>query len=329
MTQAPLTGVRILDLTNVLAGPFCCHQLVHLGAEVIKVEVPGKGDLARQLGQDEALSAINMGVSFLAPNPGKKSITINLKHVEGKALLKRLVKTAYVKVIRGVAVPLRATGIFGWLERNQNRRGMHWFRSLFAIYDVDQMIALDVPWWTYRAIDQVDAFLKQKPEARVFEYGSGASTIWLAKRAGSVHSVEHDSDWFELMQSRIAPYAGVSLKLVPTDLTRSSDPLFHSMKEGYAGQSFEAYARTISSFEGPFDLIVIDGRARAACLAMAEKHLTPDGMIVFDNTKRNRYDLAIKQSGFDATPLPGRTPSLPYSDKTTLLTKPSESTSNG
>ena len=50
MTQAPLKGIRILDLTNVLAGPFCCHQLAHMGAEVIKVETPGTGDLARQLG---------------------------------------------------------------------------------------------------------------------------------------------------------------------------------------------------------------------------------------------------------------------------------------
>ena len=94
----PLHGIRVLDLTNVLAGPFACHQLVHLGAEVIKVEMPGTGDLARQLGQDEALSARNMGVSFLAPNPGKKSITINLKTPRGKVLLRQLVKTADVLV---------------------------------------------------------------------------------------------------------------------------------------------------------------------------------------------------------------------------------------
>ena len=90
----PLSGVRILDLTNVLAGPFCCHQLAHLGAEVIKVETPGRGDLARQLGADPALSAANMGVSFLAQNAGKKSVTVNLKHPDGKAVLKRLVGRA-------------------------------------------------------------------------------------------------------------------------------------------------------------------------------------------------------------------------------------------
>ena len=94
----PLQGIRVLDLTNVLAGPFCSHQLAHLGAEVIKIEVPGSGDLARQLGQDEILSEAGMGVSFLAPNPGKKSVTINLKHDAGKALLKRLTGTADVLV---------------------------------------------------------------------------------------------------------------------------------------------------------------------------------------------------------------------------------------
>ena len=96
--QRPLAGIRVLDLTNVLAGPFACHQLAHLGAEVIKVEAPGRGDLARQLGQDPALSAIDMGTSFIAPNPGKQSVTINLKHPQGKALLKRLVQGADVLV---------------------------------------------------------------------------------------------------------------------------------------------------------------------------------------------------------------------------------------
>jgi len=94
MTQAPLKGFRILDLTNVLAGPFCCHQLVHMGADVIKVETPGTGDLARQLGADPARNADLMGVSFLAQNPGKRSITLNLKSTSGKRILKELVQKA-------------------------------------------------------------------------------------------------------------------------------------------------------------------------------------------------------------------------------------------
>ena len=94
----PLKGIRILDLTNVLAGPFCCHQLAYLGAEVIKVEVVGRGDLARQLGADAALNDKGMGVSFLAQNAGKKSVTLNLKDPQGKALFFKLVKTTDVLV---------------------------------------------------------------------------------------------------------------------------------------------------------------------------------------------------------------------------------------
>ncbi len=94
----PLKGVRVLDLTNVLAGPFCCHQLAHLGADVVKVEVPTTGDLARQLGADAALNSDKMGVSFLAQNAGKRSITLNFKHARGKEILRRLVRTADVVV---------------------------------------------------------------------------------------------------------------------------------------------------------------------------------------------------------------------------------------
>jgi len=94
----PLDGIRVLDLTNVLSGPFCCHQLAFLGADVIKVEIPGSGDLARQLGADPELNEKLMGVSFLAQNTGKRSITVNLKCESGLKVLRRLVETADVLV---------------------------------------------------------------------------------------------------------------------------------------------------------------------------------------------------------------------------------------
>ena len=93
-----LSGIRVLDLTNVLAGPFCCHQLAHMGAEVIKIEAVGRGDLARQLGADKQLSTAQMGISFLAQNAGKKSLTLDLKSTKGKEIFCKLVQGADVVV---------------------------------------------------------------------------------------------------------------------------------------------------------------------------------------------------------------------------------------
>ncbi|MES0828311.1 CaiB/BaiF CoA transferase family protein [Ruegeria sp. SCP11] len=98
MATEPLSGIRVLDLTNVLAGPYCCYQLALMGAEVIKVERPEGGDLARVLGADPDRNKAGMGISFLAQNADKKSVTLDMKSAKGKALLKRLVQTADVLV---------------------------------------------------------------------------------------------------------------------------------------------------------------------------------------------------------------------------------------
>ena len=96
--MTPLRGVRVLDLTNVLAGPFCTYQLALMGAEVVKVEQPGRGDLARRLGADPEAAKRGMGASFVAVNGGKQSITLDLKHPDGKAVLKRMVAECDVLV---------------------------------------------------------------------------------------------------------------------------------------------------------------------------------------------------------------------------------------
>jgi CoA:oxalate CoA-transferase len=94
----PLTGIRVLDVTNVLAGPFCSYQLALMGAEVIKIEQPGSGDLARRLGADPGPVSRLMGASFVAVNAGKQSVTLNLKHEDGKKIFKQLVAQSHVVV---------------------------------------------------------------------------------------------------------------------------------------------------------------------------------------------------------------------------------------
>ena len=93
-----LEGIRVLDMTNVLAGPFATLHLALLGAEVIKIENPDGGDLARKLGNVPEYNNGLMGTSFLAQNANKKSLTLNLKAEEGKEIFRKLVETADVLV---------------------------------------------------------------------------------------------------------------------------------------------------------------------------------------------------------------------------------------
>jgi CoA:oxalate CoA-transferase len=94
VTSLPLAGVRVLDLTRVLSGPFCTMLLGDLGAEVIKVETPGEGDTVRQQG------AIKDGLSwyFANYNRNKRSITLNLRSDDGRAILARLIAKSDVLV---------------------------------------------------------------------------------------------------------------------------------------------------------------------------------------------------------------------------------------
>ena len=93
-----LQGVRVLDLTTVLAGPFAAYHLGLMGAEVIKIEVPDTGDMARDFGEQETLRSARMGPSFVAQNAGKKSVTVNLKDPAGGEVFRRLLASADVLI---------------------------------------------------------------------------------------------------------------------------------------------------------------------------------------------------------------------------------------
>ena len=93
-----LEGIKVLDLTNVLSGPFASLHLALLGAEVIKIENPKDGDLARKLGIVPEFNKQLMGTSFLAQNCNKKSVTLNTKNPAGKEIFKQLVKDADVVI---------------------------------------------------------------------------------------------------------------------------------------------------------------------------------------------------------------------------------------
>jgi len=231
-------------------------------------------------------------------------------------------KRAYATSLQAVGRGLTRTGLIDEREAPPfDDRWRHWAYSLTKVHDSLAMARLDVPWWSYDAIGAIDAWLVRRTGAtRVFEYGSGASTLWLARRATEVHSVEHHRRFGEMMQAEVAVLDNVSLSIVePVPHLR---PVVPSAKEGHQGLDFAAYVGAIGAVDGQFDLVVIDGRAREACLMAAKERLAPGGIVVFDNSRRRRYRDAIAASGLDEVVYKGLTPTLPYPEQTSVLRRP-------
>src|SRR6187455_2323889 len=97
-SMRPFEGIRVIDVTHVLAGPFAAYQLAILGADVIKVEHPDDPDQSRGAGTDKELNRRNMGTAFLTQASNKRSITLDLKQARDRDILKKLVATADVFV---------------------------------------------------------------------------------------------------------------------------------------------------------------------------------------------------------------------------------------
>ena len=94
----PFEGIKIIDVTHVLAGPFAAYQLALLGADVIKVEDPHECDQSREGGSDHDLAEKKMGLQFMTQASNKRAITLNLKTEKGREVLKKLVKDADIFV---------------------------------------------------------------------------------------------------------------------------------------------------------------------------------------------------------------------------------------
>ena len=94
----PFEGIKIIDVTHVLAGPFAAYQLALLGADVIKVEDPNECDQSREGGTDHALAEQKMGLQFATQASNKRAITVNLKTKKGQEIIKRMVKDADIFV---------------------------------------------------------------------------------------------------------------------------------------------------------------------------------------------------------------------------------------
>ena len=227
-------------------------------------------------------------------------------------------KRTYAHAMQGLGSGLYSSGVLRREEAPPSSDWQRWLHSLFAIHDIDAMIRLDLPRWTLRATRLVNTFLQQRPRAQVFEYGSGAGTVFLAKRAEIVVSVEHDRRWHGVVTRMVAQHPNVLATLVEPG-PAEADCSHWSAHPGWRGRDFLDYVHAIDRFEGQFDLIVIDGRCRAHCLKAALRRVKPDGLILFDNAGRRRYRAALECCALPKLTTGGLTACLPYPDPSMLI----------
>ena len=229
-------------------------------------------------------------------------------------------KSFYVQIMKSLKGCLSALGLLKKLDALATRsQRFHYLRSLLAIHQLDDMIQLDIPWWTYDAIKEIENHFQQLGfNPTVFEYGSGASTIWLARRKCIVVSIEHDSSWFYRLQNKLNNYPDVKLNLIQAQPGQAIDK-YHSQKIRHA--SFKDYVLSIDNHPQQYDVIIIDGRCREMCLETCLSHLKPNGLIIFDNSNRKRYQQALKASGCEIKRFYGRVPGSPFKSETAILRK--------
>lgn len=230
-----------------------------------------------------------------------------------------MLRALYVRGMRGARWLARVSGLLGWLERRgAGSRVALWLRSMFAIYDTDDMIRLDLPWWNLEAVGVVDRFLSARPGARVLEFGSGASSTWLAKRCGELVSIEHDAQWAAIVERQLAGFPHADLWVRPPVMPGAGPGAVRSGKRGVEGD-FRDYVDAIDGVDGRFDVIVIDGRCRALLLGRALDRLAEGGVVVFDNSERARYRAAFERDDIEIERYRGLTACLPYPDATWLV----------
>lgn len=189
---------------------------------------------------------------------------------------------------------LLSFGIKGYLSE------IGWFKSFDSKSPVDAH-SEPIPWVTYSFIDFIADRIRK--EQIIFEFGSGNSTFYYAKRALKVVSVEHDKSWFDKISA---------------SKPSNSEMIFCELKT--AGD----YCKMPVSMGQKFDIIIVDGRDRVNCCYQSLAALNENGVLVLDDSEREKYSDAIvflKGKGFKELSFSGISPGLFYRKSTSVFYK--------
>lgn len=217
-------------------------------------------------------------------------------NIKGKIKLNRIVKKicSFSSILNFIYQYIDLTSNIGYLRQTG------WVNSVRKNKAINKH-GEPIPWFTYPAIDFITTRLKK--EMLIFEYGSGNSTLFFAKNVKHVFSVEHEQKWFNLMKTKL-----------PENVTY----YFHNLINK------NNYVDSICDSQKKFDIVVIDGRKRVECAEKAVKKLKSDGIIIWDNSLRDRYKYGLKyleEKGFKRIDFTGLDPIVVYKSVTSVFYK--------
>lgn len=185
------------------------------------------------------------------------------------------------------------------------RKSWHWRYLLYRVarpclkiaYRIFKATHPNRPWTSQASIRIFEALLTKG--MRGFEYGSGNSTIFFAQRLGHLTSVEHNKEWSEIVQARLKELriSNVDYHFIPRqEVIPTSEYTFYrdfnlTERDFHIRREYHNYFSQISLYPvNHFDFVLVDGRARVECSLLAISRLKPGGMLVLDNSDRNRYE---------------------------------------
>ncbi len=209
---------------------------------------------------------------------------------------------------------------------NEIRYIPRWLASLTDNY----LLNKQSPWITFSCLKFLDTLDLQGK--KVFEYGSGGSTLYWLKKGASCVSIEHDKKWYDKMKSSCNAVAHIDYRLVEPQKIADKEMPFdpanpdqcRSNGSKYKDYSFSQYVHQIDEFPDEyFDLVMIDGRARSSCIKRSFNKVCRGGFIIVDNAERNYY---LKETihylkNFSRQEFPGLVPITAYVSKTDLFTR--------
>jgi len=213
-----------------------------------------------------------------------------------------------------MAIPLRKKieSVFKFIRNPKEFRALLSLRHTGYLLDVGWFNAFrkeepidnnnqPIPWFTYPSIDFLDKRLNKN--LNVFEFGSGNSSLFFAKRVRKVVSVEHNMQWFNKIKSSLPGNSEI---------------------KSVESKSSDQYLKPLKTADEKFDIIIVDGTFRNECLINSIDHLTEDGVVILDDSERTDYTNGINfilSNNFRQIDFTGIAPGLLYTKSTSIFYK--------